>query len=272
MIRLQRIAASLAVAAAAGPLAAHQEGSPFSGALIDPLVLHHAHIENEQRVNFSFLRGVQGVERRRNALEAELELAWASSRFDFGMEAFVPFARLPSPEGPGSEAGIGDVELRPVKYAFLNRPDLVVSTAVGIALPTGDRARGLGSGNTTWSQYLFVDKAWGRWFAGLNFSVDKVIGGGSGSGYGYGAVASYTFLRDGAPVLSPSVEWIGSRRWSGPHAGERSVSRVLGMTLWWPQSGWQLHLGLQTPVSGAQEADRTFLIQLGNHRDWRAFF
>ena len=28
---------------------AHEAGAPFSGAIIDPFSLHHAHIENEQR-------------------------------------------------------------------------------------------------------------------------------------------------------------------------------------------------------------------------------
>jgi len=46
---------------------AHQEGAKFSGALIDSLTVHHAHIEDEQRLNFSFLkdfendRGEKGV-------------------------------------------------------------------------------------------------------------------------------------------------------------------------------------------------------------------
>ena len=36
----------------------HQEGAPFSGAIIDPLAAHHAYIENEQRINFSLVNHV----------------------------------------------------------------------------------------------------------------------------------------------------------------------------------------------------------------------
>ena len=35
----------------------HEVGAPFSGAIIDPLEVHHAHIEDEQRLNFFFLNG-----------------------------------------------------------------------------------------------------------------------------------------------------------------------------------------------------------------------
>lgn len=58
--RLDPVCAVLALAALAGPLGAHETGAPFSGAIIDPLVLHHAHIEDEQRINFFALRGVAG--------------------------------------------------------------------------------------------------------------------------------------------------------------------------------------------------------------------
>ena len=35
-------------------LFAHEEGAPFSAAIIDPLIVHHAHLEDEQRLNFFF--------------------------------------------------------------------------------------------------------------------------------------------------------------------------------------------------------------------------
>lgn len=41
---------------------AHEPGAPFSDAIVDPLVLHHAHIENEERINFFMLNRVRGVE------------------------------------------------------------------------------------------------------------------------------------------------------------------------------------------------------------------
>jgi hypothetical protein len=39
-------------------LGAHEEGAPFSGAILDPVLLHHAHIENEQRLKLFALNGL----------------------------------------------------------------------------------------------------------------------------------------------------------------------------------------------------------------------
>ena len=260
---------------------AHEAGAPFSGAIIDPLVLHHAHIESEQRLNLFALRGVQGFgDAKRNAFESEFELAWANDRFNFGVEAFVPFRNVPSPDGQGRQIGIGDIEIRPIKWAFINQPDLVISTATGIGLPTGNRERGLGSGNMTLTQFLFLDKAYGNWYLGLNLAADTRLKGESGNGVEYGAVVAYSFINgtampgiaDPLPhqslVISPSLELVGSKRLSGLDSAERSLSVLPGLTFWWPQSGWQLHAGVNIPISGSREADRIYLLQIGNHFNW----
>lgn len=284
MTPLKQLPALLALAVLAGPLGAHEEGAPFSGAIIEPLVLHHAHIENEQRLNFSVLRGLEGFEgRRRNGLDAALELGWSNSRFDFGMEAFIPFSRRPGPEGAGNEAGLGDIELRPFKYALVNRPDLILTTATALTLPTGDQRRGLGSGNTVVAQHLFLDKAIGNWYAGLNLGIDTRVGGESGTGIEYGAVFAYSFIR-GTPagglaatrpaqasVLSLSLELVREKRLTGEDREEKSSSLVPGIVLWRPKSGWQARAGISVPRSGAREADRTFLFQISNHLDWEAW-
>lgn len=235
---------------------------------------------NEQRINLFSLRGVDAGGRKRSAFEGELEFAWSNASFDFGFEAFIPFISLPSPEGDGRTKGIGDVEIRPIKYALINRPDFVLTTATALTLPTGDRKRGLGSGNTTVAQFVFVDKAVGNWFFGLNLGADARVGGESGSGVEYGAVVSYSFIH-GTPsgglaasrpsqalVVSPSLEFVGSKRLSGNDSGERETSISTGLNFWWPKSGWQVRAGVAVPISGVREADRTFLLQVGNHLNW----
>lgn len=248
---------------------AHEAGAPFSRAIVDPLILHHAHIENEQRVNLFHRRGVAGFgEPKRNAFEGELELAWRNESYTFGVELFVPFARHPSPDGAGSTTGIGDVELRPLKWAFVNRADLVLSTATGVVLPTGSRRRGLGSGDTVLAQHLFADKAFGDWFVGANLGAGFNAGGDSGRGVEYGLVLSYTFPERAGFVVSPSLEWVKEKRLAGPEAGEKSTTLVPGVAFWWPRTGWQLRFGLGVPRSGIREADRTFMLQVGNHLTW----
>ncbi len=264
---------------------AHEAGAPFSGAIIDPLTLHHAHIENEQRLNLFALRKVDGFnDPKRNAFESELELSWSNDKFNFGVEAFVPYRNIPSADGQGREVDIGDIEIRPIKYAFVNRPDFVMSTATGVSLPTGNRNRGLGSGNTTFSKFLFIDKAFGNLYTGLNLSLDKRIRGERGAGMGYGAIVAYSFINgvslDGfadpkpsqSMVVSASLEFIGSKRFSGTDAGEKSTSILPGISFWLPKSGWQLRAGVNIPRSGTREADRIFLLQLGNHLNWDELF
>lgn len=268
--------AALALALAARSAAGHEQGAPFSGAIIDPLVLHHAHIDNEQRLNFFALRRVEGS--GRNGAEAELELGWSNEKFNFGVEAFLPLRSIPVEEG--RETGIGDLEVRPIKYAIVNRPDFVLSTATAVTLPTGERGRGLGSGNTTLAQHLFLDKAFGNLYAGLNAGWDKRVRGERGTGAEYGAVLAYSFIA-GTPsggvadprpgqriVTSLSLEWVHSRRSSGEDAGERLTSLVPGVHFWWPASGWQIRAGLSVAKSQAREADRVFLLQIGNHLNW----
>ena len=61
---------------AAPGLRRHEERAPFSGAIIDPLKVHHAPIEDEQRVNL-FLADDQRTSdgRSPDAFTASLELA-----------------------------------------------------------------------------------------------------------------------------------------------------------------------------------------------------
>ncbi len=271
----------LATLSLASPALAHEAGAPFSGAITDLLALHHAHLENEQRLNGYVARGIEGpLGEKRTGYESELELAWASEDFKLGAEFFIPLLRIPSAVPGQEESGIGDVEIRPIKYAFVNRPDFIVSTATGIVLPTGDKNQGLGEGNTTLSQLLFLDKAYGNWFAGFNLGADRRVKGDDGRGVEYGMALSYSFIRGTAAgevaspvpaqqlVLAPSVELIGEQRYGGPDDGEHAVSLLPGLTLWWPHSGWQFRVGVMLPQSGEKEADRTYLVQIGNHFNW----
>lgn len=257
---------------------AHEAGAPFSGAIIDPLVLHHAHIENEQRVNMFVLRGHEGYGGRRNALETELEQAWANKKFNFGMEAFIPIESIPSPNNNGREVGVGDISLRPIKYALINRPDFVLSTSSEIGIPTGSQRRGLGSGKTALTQYLFMDKAVGNWFLGANASVGTEIGRESSTGTEYGAVLAYSFIK-GTPrwglaapmpkqkvVISPSVEFVGNTTFSRDNQASGSV--LPGIHVWFPKSGWQFHTGLIVPVTANREANLGVIVELGNHYNW----
>lgn len=260
---------------------AHEEGAPFADAIIDPLLLHHAHIENEQRINFFALRGVENeLGRKSSAFESELELAYSSHDFRYGFEFFVPIADIPTPNGSGREFGLGDIEVRPIKYALFQRPWFIVTTASGIRLPAGNKADGLGEGNTVYTQYLFADAAEGNWFVGANLAGSANVTGETGNVFEYGAVVSYSFIRGTEGfglakvpsgqkwVISPSMELVGERAFRGPAAGSNALSITPGITFWHQPSGWQIHAALSVPVSGERNADQVFLLQVGNHFNW----
>ena len=115
-------------------LFAHELGAPFSGAILDPTILHHAHIENEQRFNFFALQGMtdhNGV--KHFGYQGELELAYGSPSYRYGFELFLPVSNLAAPDGQGRVMGLGDMEVRPLKYALLMKPDLSSRPPAGSA-------------------------------------------------------------------------------------------------------------------------------------------
>lgn len=262
---------------------AHEKNAPFSGAIIDPFELHHAHIENEQRINLARAT-LKEAGMRTNTLAAELELAWASPDFRYGFEVFIPYLQIDNSSEGSRIQGIGDIEIRPLKYALINQPEFVVATATGITLPSGDEARGLGEGYSSLRQFLFVDKAVGNWFFGLNLGVGTGLKSGTASELEYGVVAAYSFIHGVAPgavalthpaqrvVWTPSLELSGMRSFGGEEGGQRQATVIGGLNAWFPRSGWQVRAGMAFPVSQAREADRTFLFQVGNHFNWGELF
>lgn len=281
-LRLPHLPFCLAILLLTQPAIAHQAGAPFSGAIVDPFVLHHAHIEDEQRVNLFSRHGLEGLDGRRNrsAFESEVEAAWSNEHYNFGMEAFIPLEVIPSPDGNGQEVGIGDMEIRPIKAALINKPDFILTTATGVGLPTGSQSKGLGEGNTALRQYLFLDKARGNWFLGLNGGYGVNVAGEREQEMEYGAVLSYSFIKDTpkgglAPtmpkqkaVVATSVEFIGNAAF---HEGttNKTAAVLPGVHVWWPKSGWQIRAGVMVPVTKTREENIAFIFNVGNHVSWK---
>lgn len=136
---------------------AHEAGTPFSGAFPELILLHHAHIEDEQRINLSRFANFRTERGEESALSSEMELAFTwLDNFRLGSEIFIPFSNT----GVSNEIfGIGDIEIQPIKYAFLNLPETVLTGAFGLGFPTGDESRGLGEKMITFGGKLFLDQA-----------------------------------------------------------------------------------------------------------------
>lgn len=87
----------LALSALSAPPAAHEAGAPFSEAIIERLVLHHAHIENEQRMNLSLLRRLKGFAgRRRSGLDAGSSSAGRTAASTSAWRHSFPSAGVPA--------------------------------------------------------------------------------------------------------------------------------------------------------------------------------
>ena len=54
---------------------AHEAGAPFSSAFAEPIILHHAHIENEQKLNVVGFKNLRTEEKEVDAFSSSLELA-----------------------------------------------------------------------------------------------------------------------------------------------------------------------------------------------------
>jgi len=150
----------------------HEEGGNYSGAIIDPLRVHHAHIENEQKIDFSLIYGIDNLDGN-NGFSHSLELAlkW-DDNFLWGSEIFIPYSDV-----GGSGAGIDDIEVQLIKHAFINEPETILTGSFGMSLPTGNKSKGLGGENTAIKAALFLDKAAKNWYWGLNLGLDTIVSG-----------------------------------------------------------------------------------------------
>lgn len=264
---------------------AHEEGAPFSGAIVEPLEVHHAHIEDEQRFNAFFRDGVTSEEQEKKSRDVFMntyELAWASKDFRWGMEVFLPFSNEGQKDG-NTVYGLGDIEIQPIKYAWVNEPETIFTTTLGITLPTGDEEEGLGEGDTRLEPHFFFDKAWENRYLGINLIPGFSVDGDNHADLEGGVVLSHSFIKDGGDSVVPpkpdqtwvaavSLEILGETGLSGPHENEDIVSLLPGVHFWNPKSGWQLRFGIRFPVTDDRKEDAMFLAQLGNHFDWDKLF
>ena len=89
----------------------------------------------------------------RLVLRSNLPLLWGDD-YNFVSEIFIPF----SDTGDDNDRyALGDIEFWPIKYAFLTDPERIVTGALSIGLPTGDKKYGFGEGQTKLAALLFID-------------------------------------------------------------------------------------------------------------------
>jgi hypothetical protein len=261
----------------------HQLGTPFSGAISEPVRLHHAHIEDEQGINFSFNDGFRKEEgeKERFAFESSLELATAwNDDYSFGSEIFIPFSTT------GNDAdlyAVGDIEIWPVKYAFINQPERILTGAFSIGLPTGDKTNGFGEDQTKLGAMLFLDQAWRNWFFGANAEFESVVSGPTEDEVELAFAITYSFIEETGDGMAPprprqsivpvlSLELISENVLSGLEKENDLVTILPGVHLWHPATDWYASLGVEVPVSSYRNNDFKVHFKLRNHFDWGGLF
>ena len=255
---------------------AHEKGAPFSGAIIDPLRVHHGHIENEQRLNSFYFNGFGSNSGFSNSYE--IAFRW-NKKFNFGSEMLIPFSN----SGINNEYGIGDIELWPIKYAFINDPQTIFTGVLNLNIPTGNTFKGLGEGNTTLGGLLFLDHAYRNWFFGLNTEMVTNVAGTSQTKMELSSVMSYSFIKgtgtdmaasepDQKIVPALSMELISESVLGGSGAGNNLVTIIPGLNIELPKSRFQFRIGAEIPLSVERTSDYTFIFQIGNHLNWGKMF
>jgi hypothetical protein len=260
---------------------AHEVGAPFSGAIVEPFKVHHAHIEDEQRLNSEFLNNFRAGSEQRAAFINNLELAasWGNE-FRIGSEIFIPFSNT----GPRkSDYSLGDIVLQPLKYALINKPETIITGVMSLKLPTGSESKGLGAGNTGLGSEFFFDHAYRNWYFGSNFEISTNITGRTGTEFEMAGVMSYSFIKETGEGVAPSkphqtlvpalsLEILSESVLGGAEKGENIVSILPGFHLWLPSSGWSFRFGVEVPITAEKEHDYGILFQIGNHFDWGRLF
>jgi hypothetical protein len=256
---------------------AHEAGAPFSSAFAEPILLHHAHIEDEQRVNFTGFKDFRTEEKEETAFSSFLELAitW-SDDFSLGSEIFIPFSNTGTTV---DHFGLGDIELQPIKYAFWNQPETVVTGALSLSLPTGQESKGLGGEQVTVGGNVFLDQAYRNWYLGINTEYEASVSGPTFSEFEIATALAYTFIRETGEGIAPArpnqtlvptlmLEWVSEFVLTGGEDGEHIMTLLPGIQLWHPDSNWKIRIGVGFPIGPDKENDLAGHVQVGNHFDW----
>lgn len=258
---------------------AHESSSAYSSAISDPIKVHHAHIEDEQSINFSFDDDFQKEDggSKRFAFETNLELAIAwNEELNLGSEISIPFSNRGNDD---DRYGLGDIEFWPIKYAFLNEPERILTGVLSIGLPTGDEAHGFGEGQTKLGAFLLLDQSWRNWFFGVNAEFESVVSGPTETEVEFAVALSYSFIKETGHGMAPSqprqslipilsLELTSENILSGLEKENDLVTILPSLRLWSPARDWQASLGIEVPLSSYKNNDLKIHLNLKNHFEW----
>lgn len=130
----------------------------------------------------------------------ELAVTWTED-FRFGSEIFIPFSNTGTST---HHVGQDDIELQPIKYAFVNEPETVLTGAFSLSLPTGDESKGLRGEQTTVGENVFFDQAYRNWYLGINSEYAASVSVPSFSEFEIAAALAYSLMRETKEGIAPA--------------------------------------------------------------------
>ncbi len=232
--------------------------------IIDPLITHHAILEDELKLNYF---GSRFEKTGFSAHTGSLELAYAFTDL-LGVEVFVPFGITSRAGVVGG--GIGDLELLLPKISFLRRQGFVMTTYVATRIPTGDEASGLGEPTWTFAPHVLmdigIDNLGIQSNAAVEFETDGAITWQGNLSLAY----SFVLNEQDGVLLSPLVEASVEAPVRGEKAGKALAALTPGLKFAW--NGWHLGAGVNLPVTTARESDFLVMVQVGYHVRWEKLF
>ena len=233
--------------------------------IIDPLITHHAILEDELKLNYF---NVRNKDENLIANTGSLEIAFAFTDF-VGFEVFFPFDFMDI-DGEQS-SGFGDIETFIPKISFIRKYGFVMTTYVAVRIPVGDENADLGKPGWGFAPHMLMDYGNGNFGLQANAAVeietkeDNAIEG--------NLSISYSFVlkenSDNKFIVSPLLEFAVERGLNVPEA-KSALNIIPGVKI--ALNGWHLGLGVELPVTDEKEFDYKAMVQLGYHVTWEKVF
>lgn len=251
------------MAATPSSASAHSEHAAVAPGIIDPLVTHHAVLEDELKLNYEAVRrGEDGAKRHLGSLELAVALADA-----WGVEVFLPFGAVVGPTA--TTRGLGDLEVQIPKWSPVRRHGFVLTTYTAVRIPTATEDTDVGELGWTVAPHVLTDLGFGRWGLQLNGAAEFETAGHVAL-EGKGSLAWSHFLNDAQTLrVSPLAE-IAVEAPLGEEGEAPEFLLTAGVKIGY--RGWHLGLGTQPPVTDASEEANWLIAQLGYHVTWADLF
>ena len=246
-----------------------QRGTPF----VHLFLTEPAFLDRDLFMDYRMIRGDDGYE-----VELEVELEWAITR-RIGVVIETPYEFL-NPNGSPDERGLGDMAIAP-RFLLVDTERFMFSGNLGVALPTGNERRGLGSGEISLSPTVSWWYDLGNWFTFQGqVGTDHALESGD-SEFLWNFAFTYSFLGPSLNGTSSGDSTYGGRHYppglinlitevTGRTAldGEqdnRSSAEILFGISYLITSDWEVRGAVQVPLFEPRELSSGFIFGLIRH-------